>query len=121
MSVEAATASPTFWPASYMHMTGIETGAGTAAVFAAGYSGLEIVGTVGGILSGIAAIIALVLSVSAGNAKRRRQYDSDIKAAEDRGHQVALDAAEAELIELREIRTRYYNLLEAQRRPRGGS
>lgn len=114
MSAEAATARQSLWPASVMHVTGLEGGAGTAGVVAAGYSGLEILGTVGGVLSGVAAIVALVLSVAAGNAKRRRQYDDDQRAAEARGRAAMVDELAAVRTERDEYRDRYLNMLESR-------
>lgn len=97
-------------PLTLAHVRATEAAARAASVVASGYSGLEVAGTLGGILGSLAAVTALLISVAAGNAKRRRQYDEDIRAAELRGRMSVAD----ELEELREIRTRYFNMLEAR-------
>lgn len=100
-------------PITLVHVKATEAGARAASVLASGYSGLEIAGTLGGIVGSLCAVVALVVSVMAGNVKRRRQYDDDIRAAETRGRESVAD----ELEELREIRTRYFNMLEARYGP----
>lgn len=97
-------------PLTLAHVKATEVGASLTAVGSSAYGGLEVAGTLGGIAGSLCAVVALIISVAAGNAKRRRQYDEDIRAAEERGRHSVSD----ELAELREIRTRYFNMLEAR-------
>lgn len=101
-------------PLTIMHVKAAELGGRATSVLAGGFSGWEVAGSVGGIVGVIATVTALVLSVIAGNAKRRRQYDDDRKAAKEEGREEVRAALAAELAELREIRSRYFNILEAR-------
>lgn len=115
-------------PVSLAHVKATEIGSGVVGTFSAGYSGLEVAGTIGGLLGSVVAVIALITSVTAGNAKRRRQYDDDIRAAETRGETRAQTVAEQmrreiadELTQARAdanwYRERYTNLLEGRGLP----
>lgn len=98
-------------------MTTLQVGSGVTSVAAAAYSGLQILGTVGGALAGFAAVIALVLSVVAGNAKRRRQYEDDIRDAETRGRADVTDELTEARRERDDYQKRYLDLLERQSPP----
>lgn len=106
-------------PVSLMHMKATEIGSGVVGTIASGYSGLEVAGTVGGLVGSMCAVVAIVTSVTAGNAKRRRQYDDDIRAAELRGRRQAdvetareRDERQQAERERDDYRDRYLNLLE---------
>lgn len=110
------------WPANPVHMSALEVGSGVGGVVAASYSGIALLGEIGGALAGITAMVALVLSVAAGNAKRRRQYEDDMREAFERGR-AAEQASRAQIVDdLNEARRdrdeyheRYLNLLENRR------
>lgn len=98
-------------------MTGaVQAGSGAVSVVASGASGLVVWGSVGAIATTAVAIVTLVLSVVAGNARRRRQYETDMREAEQRGREsVADDLAEARR-ERDDYRERYLNIVERRSR-----
>lgn len=99
-------------PVSLVHVKSVEMAAGLGTTAASAYSGLQIAGTVGGIVGSVCAVVALIVSVTAGNAKRRRQYDDDIRAAEQRGRSAVQTDLEQANDQATEWRERYLNLLE---------
>jgi hypothetical protein len=112
------------WPANTVYMTGLEVASGTFGVVASSISVGALLGELGGVLAGLAAIAGIVLSVATGNARRRRQYEDDIRAAFERGR-AAEQASRAQIIddltearrERDEYHERYLNLLENRPRP----
>lgn len=105
----------------------VQLSSATVSVSTAGASGLVVWGSIGGVASAAVAIATLVMSVVAGNAKRRkqardadeqaqRQREIDIREAEKRGRDsLADDLAEARR-ERDDYRERYLNIIEARRR-----
>lgn len=129
MSAADTTVARISWPATPMHMTTVQVGSGASGVIAAAYSGVALLGEIGGALAGIAAVVALILSVAAGNAKRRRQYDTDLRAQYQQGQKDQREADERartqlvdELAETRrerdDYRDRYMDMLEGRERRR---
>lgn len=48
-------------------------------------SGAEIAGSVGGVVGALVAVAGLFIAIAGNNSKRRREYDREIREAEDRG------------------------------------
>lgn len=55
----------------------------------AALSGWETAGGIGGVVTALAAAVTLVITVSANNRSRRREYENEIRAAEQRGSDAA--------------------------------
>lgn len=64
---------------------------GAATVGGGVASGAEIAGSIGGVVGALIAVAALFVTIAGNNAKRRREYDQEIRAAEERGEQRAED------------------------------
>src|SRR5437879_528480 len=60
------------------------TGGGTT-VAASAFSGLEIAGTIGGVVGATVAIGMLAVTISANNRQKRREYEDEIQESFDRG------------------------------------
>jgi hypothetical protein len=69
----------------------------TATVTTSALSGLEIGGSLAGILSGLAAVVSLVLFIGATNRKNKRDYDNEIRDAEARGRAIEKERADMEI------------------------
>lgn len=50
-------------------------------------SGAEIAGSVGGVIGALVAVAGLFIAIAGNNAKRRREYDREIREAEERGEE----------------------------------
>lgn len=61
------------------HLSGITAVGGATA------SGAEVAGTVGGLVGAAVGVVGLFLTIASMNAKRRREYQQEIRDAEARG------------------------------------
>ena len=59
----------------------IRAAGGSASVVASGLSGLEVAGTVGGIIGVLAAVVTLWVTISASNRAKRREYMTELRQA----------------------------------------
>lgn len=50
-------------------------------------SGAEVAGSVGGVIGALVAVAGLFIAIAGNNAKRRREYDREIREAEERGEE----------------------------------
>jgi hypothetical protein len=50
-------------------------------------SGAEIAGSIGGVVGALVAVAGLFIAIAGNNAKRRREYDREIREAEERGEE----------------------------------
>lgn len=80
---------------------------GAATVTTSALSGWEIGGSLAGILSGFAALVSLLLFIASTNRKNRRDYESELQRAEDRGAATATDRL-APLLERAQRDADYY-------------
>lgn len=69
----------------------------TATVGGGVAAGWETAGAAGGAIGGVTAIIGLFLSISASNAKRRKEYAEEIRQAEERGARRVQDDMDRDL------------------------
>ena len=74
---------------------------GVVAVGGATASGAEVAGTIGGLVGAAVGVIGLFLTIAGMNSKRRREYQQEIRDAEERGEQRKADLLMPQIRDLR--------------------
>lgn len=73
-------------PLALLHLKAVQVTASMTSVVASAVTGLEVAGTVGGIVGALVAVVTLAVAIISNNAKKRRDYADEIRAAEKRGY-----------------------------------
>lgn len=91
-------------------------GPAVATISGTGTTVAEIAGVTAGVVVAVVGVATFIIGIAKGNRERRKEYEREINEAKAEARKETLDAIAPELAELREIRTRYWRILEGRRR-----